>query len=217
MRCRSTDEIYQQLTKDLADDLIVPVFSAAAERDHGVHRLLKALRHEVPGPEATAARLGLTAEPGDTVAQVFKTYHSPIPASCRWPGSSRGKLADGMTLGGSRVAGITRLKGHEMAKLRQAGIGEVVALGRMDDVATGRLLSTSRQGGRRQAWPAAAGAAVLAGDRRREPQRRGQADGGARQAAEEDPSLSRRATSRRPTSWCCGARARSICRSPSTG
>ena len=60
----SKDEIYQQLSKDLADDLIVPVFFGSAERDNGVRRLLKALRHEVPGPEATAARLGLVAETG---------------------------------------------------------------------------------------------------------------------------------------------------------
>ena len=74
----SKDEIYQQLTKDLAADLIVPVFFGSAERDHGVRRLLKALRHEVPGPEATAARLGLDGrEAGDAVAQVFKTYHMP--------------------------------------------------------------------------------------------------------------------------------------------
>ena len=34
----SKDEIYQQLTKDLAGDLIVPVFFGAADRDSGVRR-----------------------------------------------------------------------------------------------------------------------------------------------------------------------------------
>src|SRR6266850_2433942 len=46
----STQKIYEQLTKDLTDDLIVPVLLGSAERDHGVLRLWKALRHEVPGP-----------------------------------------------------------------------------------------------------------------------------------------------------------------------
>ena len=152
----SKDEIYQQLSKDLAADLIVPVFFGSAERDNGVRRLLKALRHEVPGPEATAARLGLAAEAGDAVAQVFKTYHMPHTGKLSLARVLAGKLSDGMSLGGSRVGGIARLKGHEMTKLTTAGIGEVVALARMDDVATGRLLSTSGRAKLAETWPAAA-------------------------------------------------------------
>ena len=51
------EEIYRQLSKDLAADLIVPVFIGSAENDNGVRRLLKALRHETPEAEAAAARL----------------------------------------------------------------------------------------------------------------------------------------------------------------
>ena len=58
----SKEAIYQQLSKDLAQDLIVPVLMGAAEQDYGVRRLLKALRHDVPGPEAACARLGLGGE-----------------------------------------------------------------------------------------------------------------------------------------------------------
>ncbi|HEY8017630.1 MAG TPA: elongation factor G, partial [Dongiaceae bacterium] len=152
----SKDEIYQQLSKDLAEDLIVPVFFGSAERDNGVRRLLKALRHEVPGPEATAARLGLVAETGDGVAQVFKTYHMPHTGKLSLARVLAGKLTDGMALSGSRVGGIARLKGHEMTKLASAGIGEVVALARMDDVATGRLLSTSGKARLAESWPPAA-------------------------------------------------------------
>jgi len=152
----SKDEIYQQLSKDLAADLIVPVFFGSAERDNGVRGLLKALRHEVPGPEAAAARLGLVAEAGDAVAQVFKTYHMPHTGKLSLARVLAGKLSDGMSLGGSRVGGIARLKGHEMTKLTTAGIGEVVALARMDDVATGRLLSTSGRAKLAETWPAAA-------------------------------------------------------------
>jgi elongation factor G len=152
----SKDEIYQQLSKDLAADLIVPVFFGSAERDNGVRRLLKALRHEVPGPEATAARLGLSAEAGDAVAQVFKTYHMPHTGKLSVARVLAGKLTDGMTLGGSRLGGIARLKGHEMTKLASAGLGEVVALARLDDVATGRLLSASGGASLAESWPPAA-------------------------------------------------------------
>src|SRR5262245_44431115 len=58
----SKEAIYQQLSKDLAQDLIVPVLMGSAEQDFGVRRLLKLLRHEVPGPEAAAERLGLAGE-----------------------------------------------------------------------------------------------------------------------------------------------------------
>src|SRR5439155_16782300 len=126
-----------------AADLIVPVFFGSAERDHGVRRLLKALRHEVPCPEATAARLELKSDAGEAVAQVFKTYHMPHTGKLSLARILAGRMADGMTIGGSRVGGIARLKGHEMTKLANASLGEVVALARLDDVATGRLLSTS--------------------------------------------------------------------------
>jgi elongation factor G len=151
----SKGEIYQQLSKDLAADLIVPVFFGAAERDHGVRRLLKALRHEVPGPERTAERLGLKAEKTDAVAQVFKTYHMPHTGKLSLARVLSGKLADGASLSGVRVGGIVRLKGHEMAKLPAATIGEVVALQRMDEVATGRLLSASGKAKLAEAWPTA--------------------------------------------------------------
>ena len=80
------------------------------------------------------------------MAQVFKTYHMPHTGKLSLARVLAGKLTDGMALSGSRVGGIARLKGHEMTKLATAGIGEVVALARMDDVATGRLLSSIGQG-----------------------------------------------------------------------
>jgi elongation factor G len=146
-------EIYAQLSKDLADDLIVPVFLGAAEKDHGVRRLLKALRHEVPGPAETAKRLGVTADAADPTAQVFKTYHLPHTGKLSLARVWAGKLQDGMTLGGHRVSGISRMKGHELQKLQTAGPGEVVALGRMDRVGTGDLLSVSGKASVATPWP----------------------------------------------------------------
>src|SRR3546814_8279133 len=72
----SKDEIYGYLTKDLREDLIVPVFLGAAERGNGVFRLMKALRHETPEPAATLERLGSEAR-RDPLVQVFKSYHMP--------------------------------------------------------------------------------------------------------------------------------------------
>jgi elongation factor G len=150
----SKDSIYQQLTKDLAADLIVPVFMGAADQDHGVRRLLKALRHEVPDVRETARRLGIAADPGDTVAQVFKTYHQAHTGKLSLARIWGGKLQDGMMLSGHRVGSVARMKGHELAKLAGAGPGDIVALGRMDEVPTGLLLSASGKAKTATPWPA---------------------------------------------------------------
>ncbi|MBT5497659.1 MAG: elongation factor G, partial [Alphaproteobacteria bacterium] len=68
-----SEKVYALLGADLQNDLITPVFLGAAERDHGVLRLMKALRHEAPEVIQTLERHG--GADGDTVVQVFKTYH----------------------------------------------------------------------------------------------------------------------------------------------
>ncbi len=149
----SKDEVYGQLAKDLADDLIVPVFFGVAERDHGVRRLLKALRHEVPGHETTALRLGLDPAAGDTVATVFKTYHQAHTGKLSLSRVWAGKVEDGMTFDGQRVGGLFRMRGHELTKQAQAMPGEVVALGRLETVATGRVLTASGKPAGTLDWP----------------------------------------------------------------
>ncbi len=138
----SKAEIYRHLTQNLSADRIVPVFLGSALFDHGVRRLWKALRHEAPAVAQTAARLGL-ADPGkETVAQVIKTYHAPHSGKLSLVRVWNGTVSDGMTLGGARVAGILRLTGAHQEKLAAAQAGEVVALARMEGVATGAVLAT---------------------------------------------------------------------------
>ena len=145
----STEEIYSNLTRDLQDGSVVPVFFGSADKDNGIRRLLKALRHEAPGPEATVARLGI--EGGDeALAQVFKTQHASHTGKLSLVRVWRGVVADGDTMGGERVSGIFRLHGQKQEKLTGAGPGEVVALGRLEEVKVGALLSPSSQGG---TWP----------------------------------------------------------------
>jgi elongation factor G len=138
----SKEEIYRHLTQDLRRDLIVPVFLGSAHLDHGVRRLLKALRHETPGAAETAVRAGLPAGTRDTVAQVIKTYHALHSGKLSLARVWSGQVTDGMTLGGVRVAGVLRLTGAQQEKLGSAGPGDVVALARMDGVPTGTVLSS---------------------------------------------------------------------------
>jgi elongation factor G len=149
----SKDEIYQLLSKDLAQDLIVPVLMGAAEQDFGVRRLLKALRHDVPGPEATRARLGLDGE--SAAAVVFKTYHQPHSGKVGLARVLAGQIADGQTIGGQRIGALLRPKGTGFEKITSASAGDVVGLGRMDNLQTGHVLTASGKTPSGFNWPEA--------------------------------------------------------------
>lgn len=149
----SAGEIYQQISKDLAEDLIVPVLLGSAERDHGVRRLLKALRHDVPGPELTAQRLGLQGQASGAV--VFKTLHQAHAGKLSLVRVLAGKFADGQTVNGQRIAGIFRLRGNQSEKVGQAGFGEMVAFGRLDQARTGEVLVADGNAAAEIDWPAA--------------------------------------------------------------
>jgi len=146
------DEVYDDLSKDLADDLIVPVFFGTAENDGGITRLWKALRHEVPAPTATAARLGF-ANGGAAVARVFKTVHASHTGKLSYARILRGEFADGQSLAGGRVSGLYAPAVGNPAKLAKAAVGDVVAFGRLDGANTGDVLGGEANGG--APWPAA--------------------------------------------------------------
>ncbi len=138
----SKEEIYRHLTLNLRRDLIVPVFLGAAQLDHGVRRLWKALRHETPDAAATALRLKLDPKKTDTIAQVIKTYHPPNTGKLSLVRVWSGQITEGMSLNGVRVAGIVKLVGAQATKSASAAPGEVVALARLEGIPTGTVLSS---------------------------------------------------------------------------
>lgn len=145
-----TDEIYGHLTKAAQDDRIVPVFLGSAVHEHGVQRLLKALRHETPGPEA--AMLRNEVEEGQGVAAaVFKTLHLPHTGKLSIARVWSGEIKDGASLNGEKVSGVSTLKGLTLEKAGSAGPGAVAGLGRMESVNTGDLLTEGGQAS--GVWP----------------------------------------------------------------
>ncbi len=148
----STDEIYQNLTKDLQQGLIVPVFFGSALHDNGVRRLMKALRHEAPEPSVTAERLGVDPSAGTALGHVFKTVHAGHTGKLSFVRTWGPEITDGMTLNGNRISGLYRMLGNKQDKLAKAGPGEVVALGRMASVATGAVVSPAKET-EAGAWP----------------------------------------------------------------
>ena len=136
------EEIYRHLTRTLSQVQVVPVFLGSALADWGIRRLWKALRHETPSPQVTAERFGIAPE-GEPLAQVFKTYNLAHTGKLSLARVWRGAISEGMVLNGTRVAGLLRLTGAQQEKIPSAQIGEVVGLTRMEDIATGTVLTPS--------------------------------------------------------------------------
>ncbi|HTW69265.1 MAG TPA: elongation factor G, partial [Acetobacteraceae bacterium] len=133
-------EIYRDLRKDLAAGAVIEVLLGSAENLHGVRRLWKALRHDAPFVQETAARHDIPAE-GPPLAQIFKTVYAGHTGKLSYARVWRGTIKDGVTLGGTRLGGIYRFNGGELAKLTEAVEGDVVALSRLEGVATGATVS----------------------------------------------------------------------------
>ena len=139
----SRDEVYGDLIKTVQEGKIMSVLLGAAERENGVRRLLKALRHEVPAAGVAANRVGVATD--QPVAQVLKTYQSQQGAGKLslvrvWAGN----IKDGSSLNGQRIAGMFKLLGQQNQKIGEASAGEVVALGRLENVGTGEALTAGK-------------------------------------------------------------------------
>ncbi len=145
----STGEVYENLVRDLRQDLIVPVFFGSAENGNGVTRLMKALRHDAPSPTETAARLGLPKT--GKAAQVFSTGYAGKAGKQSHVRVWSGEIADGDVLNGDRVANVAKPLGPKMTLIGKAGPGAVVSLGRMAEARTGDFLT--QDGSARADWP----------------------------------------------------------------
>ncbi|MGH6835067.1 MAG: elongation factor G [Methylocella sp.] len=131
-------EIYQQLRKDQASGTIVEVLQGSAARGQGILPLWKTMRHDVPDAAKTAAHRSIATE-GEPLVQIFKTVQAgKISYGRIW----RGLLRDSATFDGARVGGIHRYTGGEPVRTPEADAGELVALGRLEGVATGAILGT---------------------------------------------------------------------------
>ncbi len=183
----SSKEVYDYLTKTLASDLVVPVLIGSAANDHGIRRLLKSLRHDVPDATATAARLGLPSGTGP-LARVFKTVHAAHTGKLSFARVWRGDFAEGGQVKGVRPSGLFAGGGTNLVKIAKAGPGDVVAFARLDPVATGELLGApeSAQGD----WPAPLPPLFSLAVHAEKKQDEVKLTGALTRLVEEDPSLS---------------------------
>ncbi len=143
------DKVFDDLAKELRDRIVCPVLLGVATRSNGVLRLLKALRHESPGVNETAQRLGVKAG-NEAVALVLKTFHTTHGGKMSVARLLAGQAGDGTTLTTSagdagRVSGVFKLMGQHFEKRAQATVGETIALGKLDSAKTGSTLSSGKQ------------------------------------------------------------------------
>src|SRR6187399_849346 len=140
------DKVFDDLSKELHVGQICPVLLGSAETSHGIFRLLKALRHEVPFVAVTAKRLG--ADKTVSCAFVAKTFHTAHGGKLSLARVLAGTFADGTTVYGGandeRISGIFTLMGQEPVKRGEAKAGDTVAFGRLDSVKTGDTLSEEK-------------------------------------------------------------------------
>jgi elongation factor G len=142
------DQVFNDLKRDIRDGHITPVLFGSAEHGNGVGRLLKTLRHDVAGVGAVAERLGLVPTVS-AVAQIVKTVHSPQGGKLSVARVISGEVNDGMVLHDgkdreARVAGLLSFAGFTQTKQAKASAGQLVALGRLEHIATGQTVSSAR-------------------------------------------------------------------------
>lgn len=142
------DRVFDDLRREMSEGRMVPVLIGSAENDHGIRRLLKALRHEAPDVSALVKRQGLKLGAEATV-QVLKTFYSGHGGKLSLARILAGTVKDGALLRTAegtevRVGGLLALKGDAQTKLVEAGVGETVALARLEGVATGARLSAGK-------------------------------------------------------------------------
>ncbi len=143
------DKVFDDLSKELREGLVCPVLMGIATRSNGVLRLLKALRHESPGVEATAKRLGVKAS-NEAVALVLKTFHTAHGGKMSIARLLSGQAGDGATFitpetEAGRVSAVFKVMGQHFEKRAQAAAGDTVAFGKLDHAKTGDTLSTGKQ------------------------------------------------------------------------
>ena len=138
------EKVLQDLARETGNNLGVSLLFGSAISSWGVRRLLKAMRHEVPGPQGAADRLSVS----DPSMYVFKILHGSIGrlALARVLGGSIKEGSDLKAGGGehARLGALFTVQGEKTNKVSEARDGDVVAVAKIDEVKAGDWLSAGK-------------------------------------------------------------------------
>jgi len=137
------DRILSDLARETGESLGVPVLFGSAESGWGIGRLLKALRHETPMPDRTAARLQVS----DPALYVFKINNGGTVGRLALARALGGRISEGSDLKTrngetARLGALFRMQGEKTQKVGEASNGDVVAVAKIDNVKGGEWLSS---------------------------------------------------------------------------
>lgn len=149
------DEVERDLCRECSHDQVVPVLAAAGSTGAGVDALLRAIATWFPSP-LDAAQIDAEGRPlvpdpsGPLVARVIKTTIHPQSGKLSIVRIISGSLGSDATLtnpsrGGEKVrsGGLYRLQGKRQEAVTSAAVGSIVAIARLESVATGDTLTTN--------------------------------------------------------------------------
>lgn len=149
------EEIDRDLCSECAHDQVVPVLVTAGMSGAGVSALVRAIEQWFPSPSETPA-LDAEGRPiapdpaGPVVARVIKTSIHPQSGKISIVRILSGTIKADATLANVtkrdekvRLGGLYRLQGKKQEPIAEAGPGSIVALARLDSVATGDTLTSN--------------------------------------------------------------------------
>lgn len=134
--------LFEIARRETQESVILPCFLGAASHANGVMRLMKALRHEAPGVEALADRIG----GAKALAVGFHAQYRKHLGKCVFIRALSAGVAQGGALGGATIGGLSELgakSGHD-----QLAVGDVAIAVKADHLNAGMIYGAA------DAWPA---------------------------------------------------------------
>ncbi|MDW4548913.1 elongation factor G [Defluviimonas sp. D31] len=133
----ATGALFEIARRETQDRAVVPAFLGSASHRNGIHRLMKALRHEVPDVSALKARLGADK----ALAVGFHAQIRKHLGKCVILRALDGGVAAGKQLGGDGLGGLAGLGGK--AGLDHLEPGEVGVSVKSDQLDSGRIFTAA--------------------------------------------------------------------------
>ena len=130
----ATGALFEIARREMEENVLIPVFMGAASHLNGVTRLMKALRHEVPGPEALSARLG-----GASAVAFHAAMRKHLGKVVALRALTDG-VAAGAHLGGTALGGLNLPGGGGAGSLAAGAVGLAV---KSDHLQAGQVLDVS--------------------------------------------------------------------------
>ena len=149
------EEVERDLCSECSHDQVVPVLVASGASGGGVAALVRAIEKWFPSPvdapQVDAEGRPIALDPsGPVIARIIKTSIHPQSGKLSLARVLSGTIKADATLANItkrdekvRLGGLYRLQGKKQEAIPEAGPGTIVALARLDSVATGDTLTSN--------------------------------------------------------------------------